>query len=273
MKAAKKLICALLFFTFMMFSGFTENVRAESNSGLELYNKDGITITVTGIAEGKSLSYINMTFVNNGTRGVTIGARGLSVNDYMIHTVMSVDVPAGEARYIPLLIILSEIQQKYITTFADIEFSLIISDTETGNIIDTEPAALTVIENEDYVQAHYDAGDVLCDENGIRIISKGLEDVSDGQALVLYAENNSGVNVGISTSCANINGSLEPVQFEIQELPSGKFAIDGMLLPVPDTEEDPEEQNIYRVEFVLRFYDPSTMEPLGNSQPIWVPLR
>ncbi len=260
MKTGKKLIYALLLFTFMMFTGSTGNVQAESTSGVEIYNKDGLTITATSFDN----PYVEMTFVNNGTRGVMVQAQSLSVNGFMLEHVMSVDVPAGKTVNDNLMILMGETEEKYITTISKIEFTLDISDLDTWETIDiTEPITLTISGTADYVQEYDVSGEVLYDEDGIQIVSNGLQDGWTGPELVLFARNNSENSIGISAYCANVNEHLRSAIFDIEELPPGKCALKEMMLTDPI--DMPEAKKIKKVEFSLQFYNPYTNYSLGET--------
>lgn len=274
MKTAKKMMCALLLFTFMMFAGSTGDVQAESTSGVEIYNRDGLTITATGLSNGELGEQIDMTFENNGAGGVMVQARGVSVNGFMVQNAMSVDVPAGETVYDSLALIIDDLKGEYITTIAEIEFSLEISDLETWDIIDTsDPAIITVSGTDDYVQEYDDSGEVLYDDNGFRIISKGVQEGIAGPELILFMDNDSEEDFYINAESASINGiEMEP-EFYADVLPSGKCALDEMTFTYHYDvfQMDPEE--IHDIEFTLEITDPDTYETLYELGPFEISFQ
>lgn len=112
-----------------------------------------------------------------------------------------------------------------------------------------------------------DAGVELYNANGIRIVGKTVDENSFwGTAILLYCENTSGRNVGISVNDMSINGFMMNPLFSTT-IYNGKMAIDDITILSSDLEENGIE-SIENVELKFHIYDTDSYETIADSEPI-----
>lgn len=178
----------------------------------EIYNQDNIIVTATGLKmDGFWGPEITLLVENNSDKNLTIQPRNSSVNGYMIDLQMSCDVAAGKKANDGMVISNSDLEKCGIDTIADIEFSLHIFESDSWeSYVDTEPIKLTTSVGAGYQQVYDDSGEVLYDNNGIKIISKGLltDDSIFGPQFITYIENNSDKGITVQVRDTSVNGFM-----------------------------------------------------------------
>nr|MCR5796728.1 hypothetical protein [Eubacterium sp.] len=165
-----------------------------------IYNENDIVITATGIEDSWLGTELKLLIENNSSESITVQARNANVNGYMVETMMSADVAAGKKANDSLTFETSGLKECGIENIATMEFYFHIFDSETWDeIVDTNVIKLDTSIADGYVQNYDDSGDILLDNNGIKIIGKGLSSDSSffGPGVVLYIENNSDKDVTI----------------------------------------------------------------------------
>lgn len=112
-----------------------------------------------------------------------------------------------------------------------------------------------------------DAGTELYNADGIRIVGKTVDENSFwGTAILLYCENNSGKNVGISVEEMSINGfMMNP--FYATTVYDGKMSIDEVTIFSSDLEENGIE-TIEEVELKFHIYDADSYSTITDSDAI-----
>ena len=107
----------------------------------------------------------------------------------------------------------------------------------------------------------------LYNEGGIKIVGKTVDENSFwGTAILLYIENNSGKNVGISVEDLSVNGfMLEPL-FSA-DVYDGKKAVNEITLMSSDLEENDIEA-IEDVELKFHIYDIETYDTITDTDII-----
>ena len=178
----------------------------------EIYNQDNIIVTATGLKmDGFWGPEITLLVENNSDKNLTIQPRNSSVNGYMIDLQMSCDVAAGKKANDGMVISNSDLEKCGIDTIADIEFSLHIFESDSWeSYVDTEPIKLTTSVGDGYQQVYDDSGEVLYNNNGIKIISKGLltDDSIFGPQFITYIENNSDKGITVQVRDTSVNGFM-----------------------------------------------------------------
>jgi hypothetical protein len=110
-------------------------------------------------------------------------------------------------------------------------------------------------------------GQELYNEDGIRIVGKAVDENSFwGTAILLYCENNSGQNVGISVDDMSINGYMMSPLFATTVY-DGKKSIDDITIFSSDLEENGIE-SIEEVELQFHIYNAETYTTITDTQPI-----
>lgn len=110
------------------------------NSGTQAFNDKGVEIVIKGLAKedswlGKELVvYIH----NDSNRNVTIQARDVSVNGFMVDPVFSCDIAPGKHAIDTITFMSSDLEKNEIKSIESVELSFHIFDGDTWNdIVDT----------------------------------------------------------------------------------------------------------------------------------------
>lgn len=196
-----------------------------------LYEKNNIKITAKSLDLGALFGpEIKVLVENQSEIGVTVQIRNFSINGYMADTTFSCDVAAGKKTNDSITIMKRSLEDCNIETITDIEFSFHIFDEEKWDTLDdSEIIRIETSAISSYTQNFDDSGEVLVDQEGIRIIYKYVKDDVMGADIVLYLENNSEKAVTVQQRDMSINGFMISGIFSCDLMP-GKKAVDGISL-------------------------------------------
>ena len=112
-----------------------------------------------------------------------------------------------------------------------------------------------------------DIGTELYNANGVRIVGKTVDENSFwGTAILLYCENTSGRNVGISVEEMSINGYMMSPFFSATVY-NGKMALDEISILSTDLESNGID-TIEDVELKFHIYDADSYDTIADSEPI-----
>ncbi len=192
-----------------------------------LINKDDVIITATGIEQGLLGTELKLLIENNTNINLTFNIRDVSVNGFMVNAPFTEIINAGEKLNTCLNFEKESLKECDIDIFAYMEFSFEVSKTEAGEVyLDTDIIKLETTVSSIYTQKVDDSGDVLYDDNGIKIVKKGLApgDSTFGPGVILYVENNSTKNYTLQGCTASVNG-YEMGTILSQEVTAGKKSI------------------------------------------------
>lgn len=196
-----------------------------------LYEAEGVTITATGYEESWSGPQIKIVVENDTKQNLLVTVQSLSVNGYMMPTAsLYAQVAAGKKTNDAISLLSSELEQAGIDTIANLQFYLKIADSDSYDTLISSDLITLDTSAAGYQQPVDDSGEVLYEENGIRIISRGLQQspIWDG-TFVFLMENNSGEPITISAENVSVNGFMEDVSLW-SDLRDGTRLIDGMYL-------------------------------------------
>lgn len=206
-----------------------------------IFDQDGITVSVTGITEDSLFGpELNLLIENNSEKNITVQARKSAINGYMISSTMSSDVASGKKANDTLSFSSSELETCGIDTIANIEFSLHIFDPDTfDTLYDSDLIKLNTNMAEGFSQTYDNSGETLYDENGIKIVYKGLS--TDGSILgpevIFYAENNTDQVITIQARDTSVNGFMIDPSLSTEITP-GNRAVSGMTFLSSQLEEN-----------------------------------
>ncbi len=230
-----------------------EPTPADENITIEetiVFEQDGIKITANSFDNSNSLFGPEIKFLieNDSERNITVQARNVSINGYMVDSSMSADVMPQKKNNDSLTFMESSLEQCGIEKIAEIEFSFHIFDSDSwDDIINSDMITLKTSCAETYVQNYDDSGEVIYDGGDFRIISKGLsEDTSlFGPSVILYIENNMDEGITIQARDTSINGyMIEPTLSP--EIAPHKRIVTTMTF----FESDMEENQIEKIEAI-----------------------
>lgn len=234
-----------------------------------LFEQDGIVVTakeyVTDRIWGDG---IKLLIENNSDKSVTVGCNALIVNNYMISDLFVSGVAAGKKANQVMYLSNTELEAAGIDSVAQIEAYFHVYDTDTyETLFDTGCITIQTSEYENMDTVADDSGFELYNADGIRVIGKAVDENSFwGTAILLYCENNSGKNIGISVDEMSINGFMMNPLFTATVY-DGKMAVDDITIFSEDLEANGIEA-IEEVELRFHIYDAESYEAIADSEVI-----
>lgn len=233
-----------------------------------LLDQDGIKITAKEYATDAILGdEIKLLIENNSDKDYTIGCDALIVNDYMVTDLFIAEVAAGKSCNETMDLYSHELEAAGIDSVGKVEMYLSAHDEGYNYLFQNVHSEIQTSAYENMDTTPNDVGMELYNANGIRIVGKTVDENSFwGTAILLYAENNSGMNVGISVDDMSINGfMMNP--FYSTTVYNGKKSIDAITIFSSDLEENGIE-TIEEVELKFHIYHADTYETIADSDPI-----
>lgn len=253
-----------------------EKPAAENNSQPDitiekqvLVEQDGIKITALEYVRDSIWGDgIKVLIENESEQDVTVGCDALIVNDYMIHDLFVSEVAAGKKSNEVIYLSSSELKAAGIDTVGRVEIYFHVYDSDSyDQIFNTDCVEIETSAIENMDTTANDEGTELYNEDGIRIIGKTVDENSFwGTAILLYIENESGRNVGISVDDMSVNGFMLTPYFSTTVY-DGKKAIDDITIMSSELEENG-ITSIEEVELKFRIYDNDSYETVAESDPI-----
>ena len=234
-----------------------------------LFEQDGIVVTakeyVTDRIWGDG---IKLLIENNSDKSVTVGCNALIVNNYMISDLFVSGVAAGKKANEIMYLSNTELEAAGIESVGQIEAYFHVYDSDTyETLFDTECVTIQTSEYENMDTVADDTGVELYNEGDIRIVGKTVDENSFwGTAILLYCENNSGKNIGISVDEMSINGFMMDPLFTTTVY-DGKMAFEDITIFSEDLVANGIEA-IEDVEIRFHVYDASTYETIADSEAV-----
>ena len=231
-----------------------------------LYEADGVKVTAKSLADGLLGTEVKLLIENDSSKNILITSSSVSANGYMMPTAaLYAEVAAGKKANESLTLMSSELDQCGIETLAEMQFYLQIQDPETWETIKTTDLITLATSATGYTQPVDDSGDVLYNENGYKIVCKGLkQDIIWDGTVVFYMENNSNKAVSIYAENVSVNGFMQEVGLWSDLRPSTKM-IDGMSMIDLSDLEITNIDEIKAIEFNLRIVDAETWEDIATT--------
>ena len=217
-------------------------------SGSDVTIKEQVLLDQSGIKiTAKSLDFddlfgpvIRVLIENNSGKNITVQARNVSVNGYMVDPIFSADVSNGKKANDGITIMQNELDRLGIKTIADVEFKFHIFESDSyENYYDSKPVVIKTSAADTYKYSYDDSGKLLYNANGLKIVYKGL-DTSDeifGPRVMLYLENTGSKDVCVQVRDVSVNGYMIDPIFSV-DLPIGKHAVSGVTFMKEDLTEN-----------------------------------
>lgn len=174
------------------------------------FDQDGIRVTFTGLSEDWTGVYIKVSMENQSDKNVYMAIDGLVVNGIFLSAYDSVEVAAGKKANGSLCIDTGDLELAGIDTLATI--SLVngkIIDSDSYSTLYEMSCDLVTSVGEDYVQAIDQTGQLLVEKEGVRVISKGIQEGLMGPELVLMVFNDAQTDVSVEFSDVMVEGQAE----------------------------------------------------------------
>lgn len=283
MKLLTTMLCLSLFFLMTQACGsantddekdiaISEKNESETDITIEeqvLFERDGIVVTakeyVTDEIWGDG---IKLLIENNSDKSITVGCNALMVNNYMISDLFVSGVAAGKSANKIMYLSNTELEAAGIDTVGQIEVYFHVYDSDTyETLFDAECVTIQTSEYANMDTIPEDTGVELYHENGVRIVGKAVDESSFwGTAILLYCENKSGKNIGISINEMSINGfMMEP--FFSTTIYDGKMALEDITIFTEDLVAN-DIETIEDVELKFHIYDAKSFDTIADSDVI-----
>lgn len=123
-----------------------DHVQTYNDSGFTAYDNDGIKVVIQKLNSEDSFwgSDVYVYVENNTDSNITIQARDVSIDGFMVNPVFSCDIAAGKKAYDTIIFMESELEDNSITDISELELKFTIFDSNTfGNIADTDTITVT----------------------------------------------------------------------------------------------------------------------------------
>ena len=208
---------------------------------------------------------------NESGKNLTVQTRSVSVNGYMIETMLSADVATGKKANDTLTFLESDLKLSGITTFADMEISFHIFDSDSWDTyLDSGSITLKTSAAEGFPYSYDDSGEVAYEGDGIRVVVKGLAESGSlfGPGVILYIENTSDRDITVQTRDVSVNGfMIDP--FMSVDVCAGKHAVTEMTFMSSDLEENDIEE-ITDIEVTFHIFDLDTWDTVVDTAPVTI---
>lgn len=211
---------------------------------------------------------IKLLIENNSDKNVTVGAKAIIVNNYMITDIFISEVAAGKKSNETMSLSSTSLEAAGIDSVGQVEIYFNVYETASyEDILNTEVVTIQTSEYANMDTTPNDAGMELYNEGGIRIVGKTVDENSFwGSAILLYMENTSGTNAAIECENMSINGFMMSPYFSCNVY-DGKKAINEITIMSSELEENGIE-SIDEVELQFNIYEADTFETIAVSDPI-----
>ena len=175
-----------------------------------LIDESGIKITAKRLDFSKSSGPALFVLIENNSGGdITVQCRNSSVNGYMIDTIMSENVSNGKKANASITFKKGDLDTCNISTIADIEFNFTAFSSDTDErYLENTKINLKTSAASSYEYKFDDSGDLIYDENNIRIIAKGIASKNLRTCIVVYIENNTDTDWTVQVRDTSVNGFM-----------------------------------------------------------------
>ena len=235
-----------------------------------LVDEEGVKITAKSLETGGLFGdEIKLLIENDSGKDLTFQCRNASVNGYMVETMMSVDVANGKKANDSLTFMKADLNICEISTIADMEFSFhIFTSDDWETYLDTAQIQLKTSVADTYQYTFDDSGDLIYDDNGVKVVLKGMDSNISimGPSLIVYIENNTDKNITVQSQDVSVNGFMINTIFSA-DVVAGKHAIDTITFMNSELEEN-DIESIETVEISLIGYDFASYNTLFESDKI-----
>ena len=236
-----------------------------------LLDEAGVKITAKSFSEDSLFGpEVKLLIENNSGKNLTFQARNTSVNGFMTANTMSVNVVNGKKANDSLTLFKSSLEDAGIEKVSDIELSFYIFDSdEWDEYLSTPQIQIKTSAYGNYVHSFDDSGDVVLDDNGIKIVIKGLNnDDLLGQSIVVYVENNTGRNITVQNDNVSVNGFMVNSIYSCNVVDT-KRAIDSITFLSTELEEN-EITDIESVELSFHIFDSDSWDTILDTETVTI---
>ncbi len=228
-----------------------ENLTSESsdlqltstNSNIEetvLFDNDLFKLTAENIDYNDILgTSLTISAENKSDQSITLQTGYMTVNNIMVYSLLSVNIPAGETVNDSIYIMADYDSDFFgIDTIKDIELSIVALDSSNfDTIYESDSITLTTDAPESLTQDYITDGEEILNENNIKIVSLGVVEDDLDTFLKIFVENNSDQAITVFGEEFIVNGEKSVQMFSSTRVAPGKVAYDKTYIILPDNEE------------------------------------
>lgn len=250
----------------------TEEVATVQMATIEeqvLIDQDGIKITATEMTNNSIWGEgIKLLIENNTEKNIGVGCNALIVNDYMISDLFVASVAAGKKANETMYISSNELEAAGISNIGQIEIYFHFYDDDSyDTLFDADCVTIQTSEYANMDIAASDDGQELYNQDGIRIVGKYVDEGSFwGCGVLLFIENKSGKNVGISCDDMSINGFMVSPLFSCTVY-DNKMAVSDITIFSSDLEDNGIE-SVDDIELNFHIYDADSYMTITDTGAI-----
>ena len=237
-----------------------EKILFEYN-GLVVRAKEIISDTIWGAG-------VKVNIENNSDKDYGIGIRQAIVNNCMITELFSCTVAAGKKANDTIYLSSSSLMDAGISNIGQIELYFYLYNPNTYQTeYETECITIKTSHYDQMDTTVEDAGHVLYDENGVKIIGKYVDEYNLlGKAIVLYISNSRDENIVVSCDDLSINGYMVSSLLS-STIYANKYIIDDIIILSADLEENGiTEINDFALKF--RVYNANTYQTIFTTNEL-----
>ena len=240
-------------------------------------DQDDIKITATELdVNGDMGPELKLAIENNSSKYVSISAQNSSINGYMIDGFIYTELSAGKKANSSMVFDTKSLEASGIKDIASIEFSIVATDLEAfDTLFQSDRIALTTSVGSGYEQAYDDSGEIIFDENGIKIVYQKFV-ADDAQSYssyaVLYAENNSDKDINIYSESASVNESMVDGYLTSASIMAGKKSVMRFSFRTEDLAENGIE-GVERIETTFVISDINSYEQITKTPAISIDVQ
>lgn len=237
-----------------------------------LVDEAGVKITAKGFdADSLFGPELKLLIENNSGEDLTFQCRDVSVNGYMVGTMLSADVVNGKKANDSLTFMESDLEACGIEAIADIELSFhIFHSADWEDYLDTDAIQIKTSIADTYTYTYNDSGDLAYSGNDVKIVVKGLteDDSILGPSIVVYIENTGSKDVTVQTRDVSVNGFMIDALFSC-DVVAGKRAVDTITFMDSALEEN-DITAIEDVELSFHIFDAEEWDTIVDTEVVTI---
>ena len=252
----------------------TATTTKEAEATIEeqvLVDQDGVKITAKSMSTSLFGPELKILIENDSDVDLCVQTRNASVNGFMVDTMISEEVAAGKKTNTSITFSASALSECGITKFAEMEFYFhVFREDNWDTYFDSDVISVKTSLYDSHEQTIDDSGEVLYDEDGIKIVGKGLSknDSIFGPGLIIYIENNTDTDFTVQVRDTSVNGFMIDTALS-EDVVAGKKAITAITFFKSDLEEN-DITTITSIETSFHIFDLYSWDTIVDTDPITI---
>ena len=229
--------------------------KAAQNQELSLddrvvFDWEGLRVIAKYVNLSGSAPEVRLLVENDSPYDVAMHATDEYINDFSVGSDLYAEIPSGRKKNMSLTFHKDSIEDSFINTPRTLEFTLFFNDMQNRErLVTSEPVRISLSGSEDTPE-EVPEGQVLIDQDGIRMIALGISSSTASQTtVVLYAENKSEHPIMIEQENTSVNGFMVNASM-VCYLDAGRKSY-GLLFLNGDSLRENEIQSIEEIQLDL----------------------